>query len=78
MLALGLSSKREITRIAVRVRTAMAAQTMEQGRYQVDAAHGRTILANPRYTGPDGRYGTGSRPRRSWSTRRTPGWAPAG
>jgi hypothetical protein len=33
MLALGLSSKREITRIAVRVRTAMAAQTMEQGRY---------------------------------------------
>ena len=33
MLALGLSSKREITRIAVRVRTAMAAQTLEQGRY---------------------------------------------
>ena len=33
MLALGLSSKREITRIAVRVRAAMAAQTMEQGRY---------------------------------------------
>jgi site-specific DNA recombinase len=35
MLALGLSSKREITRtrIRVRVRTAMAAQTKEQGRY---------------------------------------------
>ena len=35
MLALGLSSKREITRtrIRVRVRTAMAAQTREQGRY---------------------------------------------
>jgi hypothetical protein len=35
MLALGLSSKREITRtrVRVRVRTAMAAQTREQGRY---------------------------------------------
>ena len=33
MLALGLSSKREITRARIRVRTAMAAQTLEQGRY---------------------------------------------
>ena len=33
MLALGLSSKREITRTRIRVRTAMAAQTWEQGRY---------------------------------------------
>ena len=33
MLALGLSSKREIARTRVRVRTAMAAQTREQGRY---------------------------------------------
>ena len=33
MLALGLSSKREITRTRIRVRTAMAAQTREQGRY---------------------------------------------
>jgi len=33
MVALGLSSKREITRARVRVRTAMAAQTLEQGRY---------------------------------------------
>ena len=33
MLALCLSSKREITRTRVRVRTAMAAQTREQGRY---------------------------------------------
>ena len=33
MFALGLSSKREITRTRVRVRTAMAAQTLEQGRY---------------------------------------------
>jgi len=33
MLALGLRSKREITRTRIRVRTAMAAQTREQGRY---------------------------------------------
>jgi DNA invertase Pin-like site-specific DNA recombinase len=33
MLALGLSSKREITRTRIRIRTAMAAQTREQGRY---------------------------------------------
>ena len=32
MLALGLQSKREITRTRIRVRTAMAAQTREQGR----------------------------------------------
>ena len=33
MLALGLQSKREITRTKIRVRTAMATQTREQGRY---------------------------------------------
>jgi site-specific DNA recombinase len=33
MTMLGLSSKREITRTSIRVRTAMAAQTREQGRY---------------------------------------------
>jgi site-specific DNA recombinase len=33
MLALGLSSKREITRTRIRVRTAMATQTREHGRY---------------------------------------------
>jgi hypothetical protein len=33
MLALGLQSKREITRTRIRVRTAMAAKTREQGRY---------------------------------------------
>jgi site-specific DNA recombinase len=33
MLALGYQSKREITRTRSRVRTAMAAQTREQGRY---------------------------------------------
>ncbi len=31
MTVLGLSSKREVTRISIRVRTAMAAQTREQG-----------------------------------------------
>jgi site-specific DNA recombinase len=33
MLALGVQSKQEITRTRIRVRTAMAAQTREQGRY---------------------------------------------
>jgi hypothetical protein len=33
MLALGIQSKREITRTRIRVRTAMAAQAREQGRY---------------------------------------------
>jgi DNA invertase Pin-like site-specific DNA recombinase len=33
MLALGFASKREITRTKIRVRTAMAAQAREQGRY---------------------------------------------
>jgi len=33
MVALGVQSKREITRTRIRVRTAMAAQTREQGRY---------------------------------------------
>jgi len=32
MTVLGLSSKREVTRTSIRVRTAMAAQTREQGR----------------------------------------------
>jgi hypothetical protein len=33
MLVLGFASKREITRTKIRVRTAMAAQAREQGRY---------------------------------------------
>jgi hypothetical protein len=33
MTVLGLSSKREITRTSIRVRTAMAAQTRDQSRY---------------------------------------------
>jgi site-specific DNA recombinase len=34
MTVLGLSSKREVTRASIRVRTAMAAQTRDQGRYR--------------------------------------------
>ena len=34
MTMLGLSSKREVTRTSIRVRTAMAAQAREQGRYR--------------------------------------------
>jgi hypothetical protein len=34
MVALGIQSKREITRARIRVRTAMAVQVREQGRYQ--------------------------------------------
>jgi hypothetical protein len=33
MTVLGLSSKREVTRTSIRVRTAMAIQTRDQGRY---------------------------------------------
>jgi DNA invertase Pin-like site-specific DNA recombinase len=53
MMALGLQSKQEITRTRIRVRTAMAAQTREQGRYlggrrprdwvpRAGCAHGRS------------------------------------
>jgi site-specific DNA recombinase len=38
MLALGLSSKREVTRIRIRVRTAMAAQTLEPAPFPEQAA----------------------------------------
>jgi hypothetical protein len=123
MLALGLSSKREITRTRVRVRTAMAAQTLEQGRYlggrppygyrladagphpnkahaawgrrahrlepdpetahvvqwmfaQRPAGHSAARITRALTRGtPEGRCGTGSRPRRSWSTPPTPGSA---
>jgi DNA invertase Pin-like site-specific DNA recombinase len=63
MLALGLQSKREIARTRIRVRTAMAAQTREQGRclggrppygYRLaDAVPGETTLA--RTTGASSR-----------------------
>ena len=67
MLALGLQSKREITRTRIRVRTAMATQTRDQGRYRA-AGH---------------LTGTGSRTRARTRIRRTPrggggrtGWNP--
>jgi site-specific DNA recombinase len=37
LLALGLQSKREITRTRIRLRAAMATQTREQGRYPAAA-----------------------------------------
>jgi site-specific DNA recombinase len=48
MLALGVQSKREITRTRIRVRTAMAAQTRDQGRY---------LGGRPPYGLPAGRRG---------------------
>jgi len=56
MLALGFQSKREITRTRIRVRTAMAAQTREQGGYWAAAR----------------RTGTGWAMRGRTRTRRTP------
>jgi site-specific DNA recombinase len=69
MLALGLSSKREIARTRIRVRTAMATQTREQGRY---------LGGRPPYGWPTpGRTRTRSMPpggggRTGWSRTRTP------
>ena len=71
MLALGLSSKREITRVRVRVRTAMATQTLEQGRYLGGrppygyrlAEPGRT-RTRPTPRGDGGRTGWNPIPRR--------------
>ena len=47
MLALGLSSKRGITRTRIRVRTAMATQTREQGRYLAGARRTGTASVTP-------------------------------
>jgi DNA invertase Pin-like site-specific DNA recombinase len=57
MTMLGLSSKREVARTSIRVRTAMATQTLEQGRY---------LGGRPPYG-----YRLGESPR-SWPTRGTP------
>ena len=77
MLALGLSSKREITRTRIRVRTAMAAQTREQGRYLGcrppygyrlgDAVRIRTRRMLNGAVGRTGWNRTRTRPRRRWS-----------
>jgi hypothetical protein len=61
MLALGVQSKREITRTRIRVRTAMAAQARERGRY---------LVGRPR-------MGTGWRMRAHTQTGRTPRGADA-
>ncbi len=65
MLALGVQSKREITRTRIRVRTAMAAQAREQGRYLGGRPpYGYRLAARP--------TGTGWPTRARTRTRRTP------
>ena len=59
MMALGLQSKREITRTRIRVRTAMAAQTREQGRYLGGRPPYGYRLAD---AGPHPRHGERPRP----------------
>jgi DNA invertase Pin-like site-specific DNA recombinase len=73
MISLGLQSKREITRTKIRVRTAMAAQARDQGRYLggrppygyrlADAGSTRTRRTRPGADGPGGWTQT-RRPRR--------------
>ena len=66
MLALGLQSKREITRTRIRVRTAMAAQTREQGRYLGGQAALRLPARRRRPSSEQGARGVGpagARPR---------------
>jgi hypothetical protein len=63
MTGLGLPSKREITRTRIRVRTAMAVQTREQGRYLGGRPPYGYRLATR--TGP-GRAGRSAQSPRSW------------
>ena len=75
MLSLGMQSKREITRTRIRVRTAMAAQAREQGRYLggrppfgyrlADAWRIRTASMPPGGGGPTGSNRTRRQPRSS-------------
>jgi hypothetical protein len=83
MLALGLSSKREITRTRIRVRTTMGAQTREQGRYPGGRPPTGTGSAMPvrtrtRRTRRGAGARTGSNPtrprRRSWRGCSRSGW----
>jgi site-specific DNA recombinase len=69
MVMLGVRSKREITRTRIRVRTAMAAQTREQGRY---------LGGRPPY-GPAGRRRAAPQPgaRSMGTARQAPGAGPA-
>jgi hypothetical protein len=74
MTVLGLSSKREVTRTSIRVRTAMAAQTRDQGRYlggrlpygyRLADAGPHPTRRTPR--GPGGRTASSPTPaRRTW------------
>ena len=84
MTVLGLSSKREATRTSIRVRTAMAVQTREQGRYLGGGCRtgtgwvmrGRTRTRCTR-RGGGGRTGSSrTRRRRTWCRGCSPsGWA---
>jgi site-specific DNA recombinase len=84
MLALGLQSKREITRTRIRVRTAMATQTREQGRYlggparptgTASPTQARTRI-RPTRLGAAARIGSSRtrRPRPSWCGCSASGW----
>ncbi|HYB16210.1 MAG TPA: hypothetical protein VEF71_12165 [Streptosporangiaceae bacterium] len=83
MLALGVQSKREITRTRIRVRTAMAAQAREQGSYLggrppygyrlADAGRTRT-RRTPRGGGGPGGWNPTRRPPRSCSGSSASGW----
>ena len=77
MTVLGLSSKREVTRTSIRVRTAMAAQTREQGRYPGGGRRTGTASVTPgrtrtRPTPP------GAAARTGWSPTRRPRTLPGG
>jgi len=53
MLALGLASKREITRIRIPVRSAMAAQAREQGDSEAARPTGTGSLSGGFRSGPE-------------------------
>jgi site-specific DNA recombinase len=73
MLALGVQSKREITRTRMRVRTAMAAQAREQGRYLGGRPPYGYRLAD---AGPHPNKAHAAWGRRAWRLEPDPGTAP--
>jgi DNA invertase Pin-like site-specific DNA recombinase len=73
MTILGLSSKREITRTSIRVRTAMAVQTREQGRYLGGRPPYGYRLAD---AGPHPNKAHAAWGRRAWRLEPDPGTAP--
>jgi site-specific DNA recombinase len=73
MVALGVQSKREITRTRIRVRTAMAAQAREQGRYLGGRPPYGYRLAD---AGPHPNKAHAAWGRRAWKLEPDPGTAP--